>query len=903
VLLIAVPILLWTWRANPLPMAGQAYAGWDVVAAVSWLLWGWLVVCVGFEIAAQRARTSDRTRAGAAAPGTGRGTDGTGRGTDAHAARDVRGRTAGPAPHRRGSRTSAAAAPSGSARPAARALPAAPAPRFVRRGTTRLVTTAGVVVAALMSSRAALAADSPEPRPAATTADSGPVSLVSPVGPASAGGSASPVGSASPTGSAGAGAGAGGAAGVDARPGTLVPTAVSHTVQTGESLWSIVEDRYPEAADEQLSAAVDAVFAANRGTADSSGRRLTDPDVINPGMRLALPSLDAAGNVISVTGGGIVPGGGPGPAPGGAPTAGSGNAPAPPGASTGESPRPSATPRAPAGTRPPAAPSSPAPRPSAPAAAPPTAPPSPPASTPALTAPPPSAGAAGPGGTSPSGAPSWPAMPMPPLGSDAGSVPGATEPGQASGGPAGPTRPSPHSQDVPTYQAETWVLAAGLVGTAAVASTSSRRRRRAEAAAAAAAWDSAAGPGGDDPDVDPISVEVLRRAAAPAPPLPRTEGEVATAAAGPAYVGEPRQAGWGARSTEARGWEARASQPRGSGAGGPESDGPPGGAFARSPLLAAAARGLADAPADYDLSANGRPAAPAHGGPGEDAAAPRTPSGTAGPGGERPRVAAPPPYAEPGWQVQITLLGPLGAVDRAGRRPGDELATERTFEVLAWLATHRGRLRAELAAAVWPTGIDAVSVRNRLALARRLLVELAGPEARSWIPSHQDVLRLDSRVVTDVDLLRHRFDYATAYQRRPEVAIPVLTAGLDLVTAPPIHPEWFRRELGSALTGTVVRSALLLGELQLRSGNPDGALAASQRALVVHPAHPGLFALRMRAYAAAGDEVAVTGEYGAYLFAEHANPAWTGETDRDLEILYWSLRRQTEPPDGPDHDV
>uniref|UniRef100_A0A1V2I4N5 LysM domain-containing protein n=1 Tax=Pseudofrankia asymbiotica TaxID=1834516 RepID=A0A1V2I4N5_9ACTN len=608
-LLVAVPVVLWAWRANPLPMAGRPYAGWDVVAAVSWLLWAWLVVCVGFEIAAQRARATDRDRI--ARPG---GTSGAAGGSGRFEADAPGSRPSGT--HRgRGGRPSGEAAPPG---PAARAVDeargtrrhAAPAPPFVRRGTARLVATAGVVVAALMSSRAALAATEQEQRPATI---------------------ATAIASPDPNGLAGPDAS--GAAG-DGQPAGLLPTAASHTVQRGESLWSIAEDGYPEAAPAQLPAAVDTVFATNRGAADPSGHRLADPNLINPGMRLALPALDAAGHAVPTTGGGAPP-------PGGAFAPGGGGGPASPGgAPTGETPRPSTQPptASPGGAQPPPATPRPAP-PASTLATPGTSPTTTPDAGPSSAA-----GPASPGRTTASGSPTGPGTPSPGTGTGPQtSGTGGTADGRAGGGGTAehvePSRGGAY--DVPTWQAETWVTAAGLLGAAAVASVSSSRRRRREESVPDTI--SVAGPGGDLPDDGPISVEVLRPAGPPPPPPP-----------------------------------------------------PP------PPL---------------------------------------------------PLPLPPPPAAR--------------------------------------------------------TNADA---------ARR---------------------------------------------------------------------------------SKALRIALLLGEQHLRSGNPDAALAATQRGLAVHPFHPGLFALRMRAYAASGDHVSMTTEYGAYLFAEQANPSWTGETDRDLENLYWSLRHQLESSGTP----
>src|SRR4030095_10601390 len=98
-------------------------------------------------------------------------------------------------------------------------------------------------------------------------------------------------------------------------------------------------------------------------------------------------------------------------------------------------------------------------------------------------------------------------------------------------------------------------------------------------------------------------------------------------------------------------------------------------------------------------------------------------------------------------------------------------------------------------------------------------------------------------------------------------------------------------ELGSTLATTVTRAALLLADLHLGLGDNQAVLDVTSRALTVLPSHPALFALRMRAHAAASDRRAVRTEYHAYLRAERADPFWDGDTDPALEQLHQQLTR------------
>ncbi|MDT3444495.1 hypothetical protein [Pseudofrankia sp. BMG5.37] len=271
-------------------------------------------------------------------------------------------------------------------------------------------------------------------------------------------------------------------------------------------------------------------------------------------------------------------------------------------------------------------------------------------------------------------------------------------------------------------------------------------------------------------------------------------------------------------------------------------------------------------------------------------ASPAAAPATAPVNGQAPTIA--PPYIEPDWQVRVTLLGPLDAVNRTGQHPTGEHARERTLEILAWLATHRGRTRTNLITAIWPNAEpETRTVNNQLGRVRRLLVHLAGEHARAWIPAGQTVLRLDPAVTTDLDLLQHRLDYARTHRTHPAAAIPVLTDALNLITGTPNTAPWIDAELGSQLTTTAIRAALLLAELHLDTDNPDAALDATTQGLAIMPAHPGLFALRLRAHAAGGDLPAVTADYHAYLRAEQSDPDWNGDTSPDLAHLHRTLTR------------
>jgi nucleoid-associated protein YgaU len=248
-----------------------------------------------------------------------------------------------------------------------------------------------------------------------------------------------------------------------------------------------------------------------------------------------------------------------------------------------------------------------------------------------------------------------------------------------------------------------------------------------------------------------------------------------------------------------------------------------------------------------------------------------------------------PTFEPPAWRVMVRLLGPPDVVGRDGSTADD--VRDRTVEALAWLVLHRGGTRPRMEAAMWPAGARPGTIANTLSRARTALAQLAGDEAQSWIPGYASDLTISSDVTTDLYVLQDHLAFALRHRDQPDVAVPVLRSGLALVRGVPAGYPWLDAELGSTLTTTPTTAAALLAELSLDLGDIDGVLDATASGLGVLPAHPGLFALRLRAHATAGDRVAVRSEYEAYLRAEAADPLADGETDRDLERLYLYLLR------------
>jgi len=239
----------------------------------------------------------------------------------------------------------------------------------------------------------------------------------------------------------------------------------------------------------------------------------------------------------------------------------------------------------------------------------------------------------------------------------------------------------------------------------------------------------------------------------------------------------------------------------------------------------------------------------------------------------------------------VRLLGPLDIVGRDGRPPASRVRG-RSLEALAWLVTHRREAaRADLEAALWPSGAEPGTITNVLIGARRGLEQLAGEDARNWIPARP--ISIDSAVVSDLEIVEGRLRYARHHRKDPDEAISVLRGALRFIRGAPTHYEWLDAELGSTLTTVPIRAVELLAELCLEQGDAEGVLDATAVGLGLVPAHTGLVALRMRARSMAGDRPGVRVEYEAYARAERANPLTDGEVDPELERLFMDLMRNS----------
>jgi LysM domain len=245
----------------------------------------------------------------------------------------------------------------------------------------------------------------------------------------------------------------------------------------------------------------------------------------------------------------------------------------------------------------------------------------------------------------------------------------------------------------------------------------------------------------------------------------------------------------------------------------------------------------------------------------------------------------PPP---PPWQLLVRLIGPVSVTDIAG----GEVAFERskTRELIAWLATHRGRAtRTSARTALWEQDVRDATFANVVSEARRSLARLVEPpDGEEWVGrTMTDALPLHPLVRTDAELVEHAL--AVARVQPPDLAIRTLGPAVELIAGMPFEGTSFlwpdAEGLMSSLILLATSAAAELAAHCLSVGDVEGVFRATGRGLRVLAGHEELIALRMRAHARVGDLAGVRSEWESYERMINADPWSDGEPSPKLVDL------------------
>ncbi len=194
--------------------------------------------------------------------------------------------------------------------------------------------------------------------------------------------------------------------------------------------------------------------------------------------------------------------------------------------------------------------------------------------------------------------------------------------------------------------------------------------------------------------------------------------------------------------------------------------------------------------------------------------------------------------------VEVRVLGPVEV--RGGARP---LHRPFALDLVVYLALHPGGVPTDVwTEALWPERQRApATLCSTASAARRALGSSTAGE--DHLPRRRGRLQLGPGVTTDWQQLR-------GLSGRPEAV--AWREALQLVRGRPFEglrsPDWVVLEGTAALVAeAVVELAVRVAELELRAGNPAGAVAAARRGLPASPFDERLFRILLRAADAAGN--------------------------------------------------
>ena len=197
----------------------------------------------------------------------------------------------------------------------------------------------------------------------------------------------------------------------------------------------------------------------------------------------------------------------------------------------------------------------------------------------------------------------------------------------------------------------------------------------------------------------------------------------------------------------------------------------------------------------------------------------------------------------PTWSLLVRLLGPVDVVDERGCAVDFERS--KTRELIAWLATHRGRSTRTLArTALWELDVRDATFSNVVSEARRAMARLVEPApGEEWLArTLTEDLPLHDQVRTDAELVEHRL--AMARRLGPDDAIDVLRPAVELIRGMPFEGTSYLWPDAEGLTSSLVllatSAASELARHHLALGQIDGRVLGDRAgpARVVGPRGP-----------------------------------------------------------------
>ena len=247
----------------------------------------------------------------------------------------------------------------------------------------------------------------------------------------------------------------------------------------------------------------------------------------------------------------------------------------------------------------------------------------------------------------------------------------------------------------------------------------------------------------------------------------------------------------------------------------------------------------------------------------------------------------------------MKLLGAVEVWSAAGEQAKFERS--KTVELIAWLVTHRANSTRSLArTALWELDVRDATFANVVSEARRGMARLVQlHDGDEWLArTLTEQLPLHRLVVSDAQLVEQRLAHARL--QPPAQAIETLRPAVQMIDGMPFAGTSYLWPDAEGITSNLVLLAMSacteLAEHALSMGDIELVFEATGHGLAVLPAHEGLIALRMRAYAKSGDLAGVRQEWENYERVVVAD-AWS---DGEPAPKLVALRREllTSPDDA-----
>jgi DNA-binding SARP family transcriptional activator len=232
----------------------------------------------------------------------------------------------------------------------------------------------------------------------------------------------------------------------------------------------------------------------------------------------------------------------------------------------------------------------------------------------------------------------------------------------------------------------------------------------------------------------------------------------------------------------------------------------------------------------------------------------------------------------------IALLGPLEIAASKRRRRG---LRSQTQQLLAYLALHRGGSTTdELVVALWPD-VDDARARKEL---WRSVSDARAHLGESILGANERYLLDREAVAVDLDqfeelLIRARAEHDADREQ-------LLERALALVRGQPLAGTDYPWAAGDVrrLHATIVDLLKEVGQLRLDNGNPTGALAAAEQAIVLDAYNEAVHQLAMHAESVLGLRQAIVERYER--LRQELDERFGLEPDRKTRFLYRRLLSQ-----------